>query len=179
LKRTVTKPAGLRLILAALLVVVLVGCGDERLVQTVQDADRRQAQQNNEIARVCDDATVVRQQVAKLQNDLRDDQAAIGRERDRLEAERRQIASQRPWAELYSPLLEAIGVVAVVVAVLTYCSMLVHSLRRNGPADAVLADSLVQQLLSVEQLPPPTLLPPADVGPLPIARIADARRNRA
>ena len=82
------------------------------------------------------------------------------KERNQLEAERRQIASQREWAEFYKPLLETAGVVAVIVAVLTYCGFLVLTLRHNGPADALLAEALVDQLISVEQLPAPMLLPP-------------------
>ena len=160
MKLNETNQAGLRLIPAMLLVIVLAGCGDDRVVQVTREADNRQAEQNREIAKVTDDATIVHQQVAKLENDLRDDQAAIAEGRNQLEAERRQIASQREWAELYKPLLETIGVAAVVLAVLAYCGFLVHTLRNSGHADALLAEALVDQILSVEQLPSPMLLPP-------------------
>ena len=162
MKLNETNQAGLRLIPAMLLVIVLAGCGDERVVQVTREADNRQAEQNRQIARVVNEESTFRQQAAKLQNDLRADQAAIAQQRDQLEAERKQIASQREWAEFYKPLLETAGVVAVIVAVLAYCGFLVRTLRNSGPADALLAEALVDRILSVEQLPPPMLLPPSN-----------------
>jgi len=120
LKPIAINHVGLHLIPAMFLAVVLAGCGDERLVEATRQADERQAQQNDQMANVINQEAIVRQQVAKLQNDLRADQAAIARERDQLEAERRAAASWRQWAEFYTPLLEILGVVAVVVAVLAY-----------------------------------------------------------
>ena len=155
-----TNHAGLRLIRVTLLAVVLAGCGDERLVQATREADRRQAQQNDQLARTVNEETVFRQDMTKLQRELRADQASISQQRDQLEVERKQIASQRAWAEFYAPLLESLGVVAVVVAALAYAGIMLHTLRNSGPADIVLVESLVDQLLSVEQLPAPMLLPP-------------------
>ena len=162
MKRNATKHASLHLIPAMLFVIVLAGCGDERLVQVTREGDERQAEQNRQIARVVNEETTFRQQAAKLQNDLRADQAAIAQQRDQLEAERRQIASQREWAEFYKPLLETAGIVVVIIATLAYCGFLVGTLRHHGPADALLAEALVDQILSVEQLPPPMLLPPSN-----------------
>ncbi len=182
MKLTATNPAGLHLILAIVLAIVLAGCGDtERVVEITRQADERQAEQNRQIARVVNEETVFRQDAAKLQRDLRADQAAIAQQRDQLEAERRDIAGWRQWAIFFTPLLESLGVVAVVVAVLSYCGFLVHTLREQSPADAVLADSIVQQILSVsvESLPPPTQLPSDIDSQFPIPRITDARRKRA
>ena len=160
MKLNATKHVGLRLIPAMFLVIVLAGCGDDRVAQVTREADNRQAEQNRQIARVVNEETVFRQDAAKLQRELRADQATVAQQRDQLEAERKQIASQREWAGFYKPLLETAGVVAVIVVVLAYCGFLVHTLRNSGPGDIVLVESLVDQLLSVEQLPPPMLLPP-------------------
>ncbi len=64
-----------------------------------------------------------------------------------MEIERKQLASQREWAAFYTPLLETIGVVAVVVAGLMYCSfVVVYGLRRSG-GDEV-AEMLLDDLVS-------------------------------
>ena len=145
----------LSLILLIVLAAFFAGCADERVVQVTREADNRQAQQNDQIARVVNEETAFRQESAKLHRDLRSDQAAIAQQRDQLEAERKQIASQRQWAEFYTPLLETVGIVAVIIAVLVYCGLLLRTLANNGPADAILAESLAAQILPVESLPPP------------------------
>ena len=135
MKPIATNHASLPVMSAMLFIAVLAGCGDERVMQVTREAEERQAEQNREIARVVNEESTFRQQAAKLQNDLRADQAAIAQQRDQLEAERRQIASQREWAEFYKPLLETGGVVAAIVAVLGYCGFLVHTLRNSGPGE--------------------------------------------
>ena len=128
------------------LILLLAGCGDERVVKVAREADDRQAKQNEQIARVVNEETAFRQQAAKLQNDLRADQAVIAQQRDQLEIERKQLAGQREWAAFYTPLLETIGVVAVVVAILVYCSfVLVYGLRR-GSASHEITELLVQDI---------------------------------
>ncbi len=136
------------------LILLLAGCGDERVVKVSTEAADRQAKQNEQIARVVNEETTFRQQAAKLQNDLRADQAVIAQQRDQLEIERKQLASQREWAAFYTPLLETVGVVAVVVVVLLYCSfVVVYSLRRGG--DHEVAELLLNDLVSHQ----PVLLP--------------------
>ena len=81
MKLTANKHAVLQLVPTMLLVIGFAGCGDDRVVQVTREADNRQAEQNREIARVVNEETVFRQEAAKLQNDLRSDQAAKGFER--------------------------------------------------------------------------------------------------
>ncbi len=145
------------------LVLLLTGCGDERVVKVAREADERQAKQNEQIARVVNEETAFRQQAAKLQNDLRADQAVIAQQRDALEIERKQLASQREWAALYTPLVETIGIVAVVVAGLVYCGfVVVYGLRRSGGHE--IGELLLDDLVSHQ----PVLLPqlPASPGKL-------------
>lgn len=145
------------------LVLLLAGCGDERVVKVAREADDRQAKQNEQIARVVNEETAFRQQAAKLQNDLRADQAVIAQQRDQLEIERKQLASQREWAAFYTPLLETIGVVAVVVAVLGYCSfVVVYGLRRGG--DHEMNELLLDDLVSHQPVLLPRLPAPIKLG---------------
>jgi hypothetical protein len=143
------------------LILILAGCGDERAVKIATEAADRQAKQNDQIARIVNEETAFRQQAAKLQNDLRADQAAIARERDQLETERRQLAGQREWAVFYTPLLETIGVVAVVVAILLYCSFVVYGLRRDNGGDREVTELLLNDLVSLQ----PVLLPQLPTSP--------------
>ncbi len=140
------------------LILLLAGCGDERVVKVSTEAADRQAKQNEQIARVVNEETTFRQQAAKLQNDLRADQAVIAQQRDELETERKQLASRREWAAFYTPLLETIGVVAVVVVVLLYCSfVVVYGLRRSGGevGELLLDDLVSQQPVLLPRLPSP------------------------
>ena len=149
------------------LILLLAGCGDERVVRVTREADERQAKQNDQMARLVNEETAFRQQAAKLQNDLRADQAAVAQQRDALEIERKQLASQREWAALYTPLVETAGVVAVVVAVLVYCSfVLVYGLRRGEGSQEVSellpTDLVSRQPVLLRPLPgPPKLALPA------------------
>ncbi len=143
------------------LILLLAGCGDERVVKVAREADERQAKQNEQIARVVNEETAFRQQAAKLQNDLRADQAVIAQQRDALEIERKQLASQREWAAFYTPLLETGGVVAVVVAGLVYCSfVVVYGLRRGG--DHEIGELLLEDFVSHR----PVLLPRLPASPV-------------
>ena len=119
-------------------------------------------------------------EAAKLQRDLRADQASIAQQRDRLEAERRQIASTREWAAFYTPLVETIGIVAVVIAVLIYAGFIVaYSFRHNSGADREVAELLVHQ---IDRGRPSLLpLPPAPSRvlrlPAPCAEATKVARN--
>jgi len=153
--------AGLMMIFA---MFVIAGCGsDDRVVAISREAADRQAQQNTEMARVVDDETAVRHQVAKLQNDLRDDQAKIAKQRDELEAERQLIASRREWAEFLTPLLETVGIVAVVIAVLVYCGSILANGFRHDSHDHEVAEMLVADITAER----PVLLPAAPTEDLP------------
>jgi hypothetical protein len=138
------------------LVLLLAGCGDERVVKISTEAADRQAKQNEQMAHIVNEETAFRQQAAKLQNDLRADQAAIAQQRDALEIERKQLASQREWAAFYTPLLETIGVVAVVVAGFVYCSfVVVYGLRGGGGQDEVAGEEKVAATVAATFSTPP------------------------
>ena len=73
-----------------------------------------------------------------------------------MEIARKQLASQREWAAFYTPLLETIGVVAVVVAGLVYCSfVIVYGLRCSE--DSEVADLLLNDLVCDQPLLRPGL----------------------
>lgn len=90
-----------------LLVVLAVGCDeDKRLVEQAREADERQAEQNRQIAhqnhelaeatnRLVEADANSREELVALERDLQAERSAVGRQRDDLEAERKQIAGQR------------------------------------------------------------------------------------
>lgn len=90
-----------------IVIATLAGCGrDARLVRVAEDAAARQAQQNDEMARVTGEVAAAsrslveadaqaRLEMAAIQGRLADQQREIGLQRDQLEQERQQIARQR------------------------------------------------------------------------------------
>jgi len=93
---------------AVLAAIELAGCDspDQRVADMAQQVTKEQAQQNQRVAEgqraiakgteqlVAADAQA-RQDLVHLQRDLRQDQAEVGKQRDKLEEERKLIASQR------------------------------------------------------------------------------------
>lgn len=98
-----------RIVAACMLVagLMLAGCSqDERLAEFAQQATHEQAQQNERVAeanrlvaesheRLIEADARSRTELVALQQDLRSDQAEVGRLRDELEVERREIVDER------------------------------------------------------------------------------------
>ena len=96
-----------RILPAILLICLIAGCGgDERLVQMAKEHEARQAEQNLKMAelqksvaegskRLVEAEAESRDKFLAMQDNLRADQATVGQQRDKLEAERREIAQQR------------------------------------------------------------------------------------
>jgi hypothetical protein len=96
-----------------------------------------------------------RAEMAALQRDLQQSQSEIGRQRDQLEAERRQIAAERYWdAILGNGITTAAGLVACLLP-LVLCWVLLRRPTDDRDADQALAEFLVQELASDH----PALLP--------------------
>ena len=95
------------ILLALLMMIVCASCtDDDRLVQMAKEHEKRQAEQSQQMARMQHEVAEgskklveadaqARKELTALQHDLRGDQAEVGRQRDTLEAERRDIAAQR------------------------------------------------------------------------------------
>ncbi len=143
-----------RHVLIGVLLVLLAGftgCGEEHAMKVMQEANRRQAEQNDRMAGIIHDEAGVRQEVTKLQTDLHNDLATIAAERSQLENERREIASRREWALFLTPALETVAIIAALI----YCGYIVaHGFRSDSGAEHEVAELLAQQIVAPSALPP-------------------------
>jgi hypothetical protein len=143
---------------ALVIIVSLAGCGgDDRVVQVAREAADRQAEQNRQIAHqnhqiaetthdlVAADASSRRDLVA-LQQDLQTQQAEVGRQRDALEAERREIAQKRSWESALGPAIESLTVGLVCLGAIAFCCFLFYGLRQDSSAEPEIGELLVEDL---------------------------------
>ena len=153
-------------ILAAPLLAVLCGCEEDELAKAAREAAKQSAEQQRQLAQMqADEArganqlveadAKARAELATLQRDLQQDQAALGRQRDELETDRRQIAEQRHRDPLIAAAITSIGLILAGVLPLLLCWALLRHPPLDGEAEAALADFLVQDLVSDH----PVLLP--------------------
>jgi hypothetical protein len=181
-----------RLLVLAVVVAsgALPGCGspDDRLSDLAQQVTHEQAQQNQRIAegsraiaegskQLVEADANARRDVIELQQDLRQDQAEVGKQRDQLEAERKAIAGQRVQESQAGALCVGFAIVLVCLAplVLAACSLL--GLWR-GPTTEEEGGILIEELTyslaqdsardrpalpgsSVRSMVPPDAVPPA------------------
>ena len=89
-----------------------------------------------------------RQELTAIQHELRSDQADIGHQRDQLETERREIATQRNRDPIVAATITNIGVVLACLLPLLACVYVLWSIGRNRDSDAAVTDLLVQELVS-------------------------------
>jgi len=150
---------------ALLLVLVVAGCGDPRLVQQAERASERQADQNRQIARqnqelaqatnqlITADAQA-RRDALHLQRDLHLQQTTVDRGRDALEQERQTLATDRRRDSL---LLQGLGDVTYLLACLAPLLLGWYVLRaiKQEPVEEPLAELLVCEFTTGE----PILLP--------------------
>ncbi|WP_425613528.1 hypothetical protein NA78x_003362 [Anatilimnocola sp. NA78] len=166
----------------------LVGCSrDERLADLAQQVTHEQAAQNVRMAKssetvaqgsrqlVTADAQARREMIG-LQHALRHDQAAIAVQRNRLEAERRELAQARLRESLLGSGLTALGMLLAALSPLVIAAIALSGLWRettNEEEIQVLIQEFVQDRkanrppLLLEPELPETPLPPADLQPPP------------
>lgn len=179
-------PRGVRSRILPILVLIPLATGcesqDDRLVEITREASNRQAEQNQQIAQhnqqlaeatkklVQADAEA-RKELVSLQRQVQAERAMIGRQRDDLEQERRQIANARYWDSLLG---NAVGSAVVVLAALLpfiLCWYLLHGLRKHGDEQAI-GELLAMELIQDS----PVLLPgpkPAETGERQLPPLAD------
>jgi len=148
-----------------LVVVMLTGCDENKEVARVAtEAAERQAEQNQEMAQLNREVAEgtkllveadaeARESVLAMQADLYAEQAEIGQQRDQLEAERREIADHRLRESLLAPIINNLGPLLVVVAVLFFCGAMVSGL---DDGDDEVSEVLIEELAADR----PVLLPP-------------------
>jgi hypothetical protein len=158
-----------------LLILLLTGCGrstDERLLQQAEkhaaqqaETHRQTARQQQEVAessrRLVEADAKARQEMASMQNGLREDQAEVGRQRDQLETERRELASQRYRDPIIASAIVNVGLVLAALLPLLVCVYVLWFVVRTRDADEAVTEMLVEEIVSEK----PRILPP--VVPLP------------
>lgn len=179
----------------ALGLLLLVGCGGgneyQQVAEVATQAADRQAQQNNELARLNREiAEGTRRMVeadAEARKDLMAAQAQLQAERnaitqgfDKLEVERQQMAEERQRQSLLAPALETTAFAVVAALVIGFCVLLLLGLRRQQDSDDELNALLIRELVSdeprlliggpvqaasPEQIDEPALPAPADKEP--------------
>ncbi len=152
-----------------ILIALLAGCKsspDERLVEMAKAHEARQAEQSQQMARMQHEVaegsrTLVeadakaREELTAMQHELRSDQADIGHQRDQLETERREIATQRNRDPIVAAAITNVGVVVACLLPLLVCVYVLWSAGRRSESDAAVTELLVQELVSER----PMLLP--------------------
>ena len=116
------------------------------------EQNRQMAQLQQEVAagsrRLVEADAEAREKLMALQEGLRMDQADVGRQRDQLEAERRDIAAQRNRDPIIASTLMQIGLILACLVPLVLCGYLIHSLRSARDSDADVVELLVEELVS-------------------------------
>ena len=144
--------------LLAVIGCLIMGCGapDEQWAKFAQQAAQEQAAQNKRVAeasrlvaqsqeRLIEADAQSRAELIALQQDLRGDQVEVGRLRDNLEVERRQIAQQRRLDSATGAGLVTLGLLLVCLAPLLLAAASLLGLFAEPKAaeiGVVLADEL-------------------------------------
>lgn len=142
------------LILAAVLLCALCGCEEDELTKAAREAARQSAEQQRQLAQMqaevargasqlVESDAKARAELAALQRDLQQDQAAIGRQRDELETDCRQIAEQRHRDPLIAAAITSIGLILACLLPLLLCWALLRRPPLDGEAEAALAEDLI------------------------------------
>ena len=162
------RPLLLTLLIPAALAAA--GCSsDERLARFAEQAAERQAEQNRRMAdlqhevaegtrRLVEADAEAREAFAGLHRDLQAERGEVGRQRDALEEERREIASQRVTDPLVAAaVMNAAALLACVLPLLVCWRLLRRDEAADG-GDALVAEALLEDLVSdrpVLLAPPP------------------------
>ena len=118
-------------ILSNIVLILINGC-DDRATQIAREAANRQAHQNTTMAElnkevasgtrklVAADAQA-RKEIVGVHHDLQAERTRLDVGWNSLEQERQQIATQRRTESMWVPVVQAGGLIAVVVALLGFC----------------------------------------------------------
>ena len=152
-----------------MMILLLTGCGsstDERLLQQAEKHAAQQAETHRQIARqqqevaegsrrLVEADAKARQEMASMQNSLREDQAEVSRQRDQLETERREMASQRYRDPLVAAAIVNVGLVLAALLPLLVCVYVLWFVARTRDADEAVTELLIGEIVSEK----PRLLP--------------------
>ncbi|REK24083.1 MAG: hypothetical protein DWQ42_13565 [Planctomycetota bacterium] len=180
---------------AAILAVTVAGCNENENARLATMAEKnldRQVEQNRRLSelqrevaegsrRLVEADAKAREQMVAWQRDIQTERTAVGRQRDLLEEERRQLAARRRLDPIIAVALSNLGLLLACLLPLVVCCYLLH--RRVEPADdQAVAEVLIADLVADK----PLLLPRSengitvddlDDGPAP--RLSDQTDDRA
>ncbi|MEN6449761.1 MAG: hypothetical protein ABFC96_04640 [Thermoguttaceae bacterium] len=155
--------------LTVLLIFTILGCtnDDERLVEMAREHAARQAESQRQMVdlekqvaegsrRLVESDAKAREHLTVLQHDLRADQAEVGRQRDRLENDRRELAAQRHWDPIVAAVITDVGILLACLLPLALGVYVLWSARRGSESDSVVTELLVEELVASK---PRLLLP--------------------
>jgi hypothetical protein len=149
-----------------ILLLTMIGCQsstDDRLVELAREHAERQAESQRQMTdlqkqvaagsrQLVEADAKARGELTSLQHDLRSDQADIGHERDKMEAERREIAANRYRDPIVAAFIMDIGIVLACLLPLIVAVYVLWSARRAGESDSAVAELLVQELIASEPM---------------------------
>lgn len=153
------------------LIGLIVGCGDDRPAKMPIEPNAHQPEQNQHNAelqkqlaegskRLVEADVQSRDKFLAMQDHLRADQAAIGQQRDALEADRREIAAQRNRDPIIAAAIIQVGLWLACLLPLVLAGYLVWATRHTASQDdAIVAEFLVADAAAKHPLllgPPPT-----------------------
>jgi hypothetical protein len=143
-------------------IAAVIGCDeDKRVAQIAEDAAKRQAEQDLEMARlnrevvegtkrVVEAGAVATEKTLSMQQDLQEQQ-------NQLDSERKKLAAERTRESLLVPVLHTLGILLVCSLPLILCWKLLTGLGRDPEADAI-CEILVDELAAARS----PLLPALD-----------------
>ncbi|HEX6986965.1 MAG TPA: hypothetical protein VF170_16425 [Planctomycetaceae bacterium] len=149
-------------------ILLTTGCDrDERLARFAEQAAERQAEQNRRMAELQREVAAgsrqlveadakARTEFTELHRDLQSERSDIGKQRDALEAERREIASRRVTDPLIAAAVMDAGLLLACLLPLVLGWHLLRQADRE-PADALVTAVLLEDLIKDR----PLLLSPA------------------
>ncbi|MBL6705541.1 MAG: hypothetical protein ISQ06_05480 [Planctomycetaceae bacterium] len=157
--------------IVAALILTAIGCDEEENKRLAEMAERhieRQAEQNRQVTelqrevaegsrRLVEADAQARQEMVTLQREVQAERSEVGRQRDLLEGERRDLAAKRRLDPIVAAAITNIGLLLASLLPLVLCWYLLQ--RRVEPADdQAVAEVLLEDLVSDR----PLLLPLTD-----------------
>ena len=157
--------------IVAALMLTVIGCDEEENKRLAEMAERhleRQAEQNRQVTelqrevaegsrRLVEADAQARQEMVALQREVQAERTEVGRQRDLLEGERRDLAAKRRLDPVIAAAITNIGLLLACLLPLVLCWYLLG--RRVEPADdQAVAEVLLEDLVTDR----PLLLPPTD-----------------
>ena len=151
--------------------ILISGC-DERATQIAREAADRQAQQNTAMADLHKEVATgthrlvaadaqARKEIVGVHHDLQAERSRLDTGWNALEQERKGIATQRRTESILVPLIQAGGLVAMIVVLLGFCWHALVFCRNSDDTDARLNELLVREFLDDES----TRLPCDEIRP--------------